>query len=58
MEITLNTINKEINEIDKLLDHPDKVYERMFDGFTKEEQKKIQDFMDEFFPINDDDWTK
>ena len=38
--------------------YPDEVYENMLDGFTDEEQKIIQDFMDKFFPINDDDWTK
>lgn len=47
--------NKFDIELEKFPDH---IYENMFSGFTKEEQIIIQNFMDKFFPINEDDWTK
>jgi hypothetical protein len=39
-------------------ENPDEAYENMFEGFTEEEQKVIQDFMDKFFPIDEKDWTE
>jgi hypothetical protein len=49
--------NNNLVEIE-IKEYPDEVYEKMFDGFSEEEKKIIFDFMDTYFPINNDDWTK
>lgn len=36
----------------------DNDYENMFSGFTEDEQLFLQNFLDDVFPINEDDWTK
>lgn len=43
---------------DFFIEYSNETYENMFLGFTKEEEIIIQDFMDTYFPINEDDWSK